>query len=470
MTDPDFDDESDQSVLGRALDAARAGEDKALTQQVRDGGEQTVRLLTGLWRLMRTHSPDNDAFDAPVADFVDLLVRLHDLLGPLHVVCVEGQVYLNDVRVRMDERTGGTSDLEHELRKHGCGGIHFGVPLTGDQVRVMLHILAGRPEDEHPVRALATRLREAGLDSISVNGLFRLRVSGEATGEQGAATHELQDTLNRASGLVTDAWDNLAAGRTPNPLPVRRLVNEIVDGSAHAAELYAEGEDITVSTAHARHALRVCTLAVLIGADLGLSPPALADLGVAAMFHDVGYGAREDGFAPPFERHASAGARMLIRQRGFHAAKIKRLLATLEHHDAASTNPILISRILHIADDFETFTRQRPGGALHSPAEALALMQGAAGSSYDAGLLQILINRVGKYPPGTVLRLRDGSWVVSISGVRSPETFARPLCRLVRTAAGGTLGVGPEVDLALGGAVVEVISVRASAQAAPAGT
>ena len=46
------------------------------------------------------------------------------------------------------------------------------------------------------------------------------------------------------------------------------------------------------------------------------SEEAIQDLGVCAMFHDMGYAAREGadqangehGYAPPYERHASAGA------------------------------------------------------------------------------------------------------------------------------------------------------------------
>lgn len=459
---------ADQHALGIALDAARAGEDKELAQQVRDAGEQFVRLLTGLWRLMRTHDPENDAFGVPVTEFVRVVKQLYDLLGPIQVVCVEGQVYLNDVRIRMDERVGRAADLEQELRKHSCGGLRFEVPISEVQVRSMLHVLAAHPEVEHPLRALQHNLREAGLDSIGVNGLFRLRVSGEehAPGRSTVAARvELHETLGRAAGLVADAWDNLAAGRTPNPLPLRRMVNEIIDGAASAEEVLADEDALDTEVgradaAYARHSLRVCTLSVLIGAEMGLSPAALSDLGVAAMFHDVGYSSREGGFAPPFERHSSAGGRMLLRQRGFHAAKIKRILATLQHHDDASKGPILQARIIHVADDFDTLTRRRTGGALHSPADALELMNGSAGRRYDPGVLQLLVNRVGKYPPGTLLRLRDGRWVLSISGVRSPDTFAKPLCRLVRMPDGQVLGIGPEVDLALGGAIADVVPSR----------
>ncbi|MSP55091.1 MAG: HD domain-containing protein [Myxococcales bacterium] len=451
-----------QKSIGEALDAARAGEDKALAQQVRDLGAQAVRLLTGLWRLMRTHEPDNDAFENPTRDFALTLVRLIELLGPLHLVCVEGQVYINDVRIRIDDRTGGAANLEEELRAHHSGGLEFAQPLDDRSIRSLLHVLAGRPAEQHPLRALATRIREAELTTVTVNGLFRLRVSGEQTGPT-PTRRDVVQTAERATGLVSEAWDNLAAGRTPNPLPVRRLVNDLVDSVARGEHILPDAA-AGAGSAVAGHSLRVCSLSILIGAELGLPPAVLADLGVAAMFHDAGYGAREDGYAPPFERHAGAGACMLLRQRGFHPAKVKRLLVAFEHHDPMSRTPILLARIVHIADDFDTLSRNRSGGAFYSPALALELMSGAAGTLYDPGLLQLLINRIGKYPPGTLLRLRDGRTVVSVSGSRGQASFARPLCRVVITADGTPVLPGSpeqvEVDLALGGGVIEVIEPR----------
>ena len=90
---------------------------------------------------------------------------------------------------------------------------------------------------------------------------------------------------------------------------------------------------------------------MLLGREIGLSEAALADLGVAATFHDAGYTADEDGYPPPFERHTTAGARQLLKQRGFHEARIRRLLVCLEHHRRFD-NPrpaSLSARILHIA-------------------------------------------------------------------------------------------------------------------------
>lgn len=451
-----------QAALGRALESARAGEDRALAQQVRDAGEQLVRLLNGLLRLLKTHGPENQAFDHPVRDVVGVLEGLLDLLGPLHLVCVEGQVYLNDVRIRLDERTGGAAELAEELQRHGCGGLDIGAPLSEAAVRRLVHTLSAKAAAARPLGALQDALERAGLGAVRVLGLFRLRLTSEAATSAERKPRDIEATLGRAAGLIGEAWDNLADGRVPNPLPIRRLVNDLIDTTEFADQLLeAEQRGPSVhAAAHARHSLRVCTLAVMIGRELGLSNAALADLGVAATFHDVGYASREDGFAPPFERHGSAGARVLLQQRGFHQAKIKRLLVAFEHHLPHVARPSLYARIVHVADDFDTLTRYRPGGALYGPAHALAMMDGASGILYDPTILQAFVNRIGRYPPGTLLRLRDGRWVVSVSGARSPETFDKPLCRLVRHADGSPAEGDVEVDLAVDGQVGRVVPIR----------
>ena len=200
-------------------------------------------------------------------------------------------------------------------------------------------------------------------------------------------------------------------------------------------------------------------LAVLLGRELGLPDTALADLGVTACYHDLGYATDEDGFAPPFSRHGSAGVRGLLAQRGFHEARVHRMLACLEHHLPfhAAGGTSLFARIIHIADDFETLTRYRPGGPLMSPPTALARMYAARGAEYDPSLIQLFVNRVGRYPPGTVLELDDGRWVLVLSGVRAPELFERPLTEVMREADGADADFPVLVDLAHECAVRRVV-------------
>lgn len=441
-----------QDQLAAALHQARGGDDRQLSQKVRELGEQVVRLTVGLLRLCAIHDPDNHAFDEPTHQLVVALLKLEKLVGQVIVVCVEGQVYVNDIRVRMDDRATGPAALEAELARHGCGGLSFARPLDDEQVRALTHCIAGPAAPQRPLHALVDALRACGCAEVTPLGRFRLRVTGETP--KNAAQKELQRTLQRANRVVADAWANLGDNRTPNPLPIRRLVNEFVDASADAATL---GREEDAENAHAgesdgeytRHCVRVTTFAVLIGRELGLSASSLADLGVAAMYHDSGYALRdEQGFAPTFSHHGSAGVRLLGRQRGFHQAKIKRMLVALQHHWDLDRNPCLYARIVRIANDFESLTRLRVTGALMSPAEALVRMASAAGKAYDPHLFQLFVNRVGAFPPGTILRLRDGRVAISISGARDAARFSRPECRVLRRADGTAPTSDERVDTA----------------------
>jgi len=212
---------------------------------------------------------------------------------------------------------------------------------------------------------------------------------------------------------------------------------------------------------------------MVIGNAMGLSDEALQDLGVAALFHDMGYGAREgavaaqdgkeaiEGYAPPFERHAAAGARLLLRQRGFHPAKIQRILSTLEHHDDFKSDkgkPSLFSRILRIAEDFDNLIRSNGGGL--TSGDALCRMVPHAGTRYDPDLFQVFVNSMGKYPPGTMMLLADGSIAVSIGICRGADTFEKPVVRVVRSASGDAPETDKIIDLAEEGEVRLVLNSR----------
>jgi len=247
----------------------------------------------------------------------------------------------------------------------------------------------------------------------------------------------------------------------PNPLPVRRMVNDLIDTarSKNAADMAREHDERLPH--FARHTLMVTNLSVLIGRAAQLTDATLGDLGVSSMFHDVGATAKEDGFDVPYDRHHTAGLRSLMKQRGFHEAKVRRLLAVVEHHrpyDWSLGRPTLFARIIHIADDYDLLTRFRPDrGPILAQSDALARMAAHAGTEYDPDLFQVFVNEMGMFPPGSILRLASGRIAVSVSGARSQETFAKPLCRIVRTADRKRVTEPLTVDLAIRDRVVKVV-------------
>ncbi len=445
-----------QASLGKALEQARAGEDRDLAARVREQGEQLIRQLFGLLRMTRTHELDNHAFDKPIEDTHRNLSALYDTLGAVHIVVVEDQVYVNDVRVRMDSRNDAGALLSAELRRQSVGGISFhdvpGVP----HLRRMVEAFAAPPEPPSPRATLKAALQAVGIECVELFGIFRFRVSGEAVRE--ASHADTREVAGRATGLVEATIDTLGADRMPNPLPLRRVVTEILEVGPGAEGLWDGAES---GSAFSAHTTRVALLSMLIGRATGLADEALQDLGVAAMFHDVGYAAREGatpargdepghpGYAPPFERHGAAGARLLLRQRGFHQAKIRRALATLEHHrDYAGPHgrPSLFARVIRIAEDYETLSRAE-GGDL-APYDVLPHMLPYSGTRYDPVLLQLFVNVMGQWPPGSRLMLLDGQLVRTEGLVRDAERFATPTAVVVSDIAGERPAERQTVDLA----------------------
>jgi hypothetical protein len=419
-----------QGDLARALGRARIGEDRALANLVRELGERLAHLLAGLLRMTQLHSPDNAAFNQPVEELQRTLVRLHDTLGAVHLVAVEDQVYVNDIRIRTGEKDTGIQGLGAELLRHNVGGITFHEPLDDAGIRTLVGLVGGEGAPEEPRTALVRSLEAAGVSGLELVGRHRFRMAGES----GHDLSERHDLVPRALAAIDEAFQNLAAGRVPNPLPLRRLVAELLERDLTDEELW---HDPPNAPALARHLYRVAHVSLLVGTAIGLPQDVLQDLGVSALYHDCGYAAGGRTGLPDvgFAEHPMAGARLLMRQRGFHEAKTRRVLAALQHHRDASAHPHpgLFGRILRIAEDYDTLSRR--SGAL-SPTMALATMLKAAGKFYDPVLLQLLINALGAYPPGTLLQLEDGRVVRSVTPSPGPERFATPIARCVRLADG----------------------------------
>lgn len=437
--------ENSQEALNKALNRAKMGEDKDLAGQVRDSGERLVRLLYGLIKMLEIHALDNDAFLKPSEEFSIVSHQLFDLLGAIHIVMVEDQVFVNDIRIRFGRATGASS-LSEDLKPHQVGGLSLHQPPTPAQVKTMVSLFAADPDESAPRAALIEAFEQNGLNFIDLMGIYRFRISGETE----VVKKDMGQISSRASSLVDEAWDNLGADRTPNPLPLRRAVADIL--SANENEAGGLLADAKKSDRYGDHAMQVCQISLMLAKEANLSEENIQDLGVAAMFHDMGYAAREGadikkgeaGFAPPFERHGAAGARMLLRQRGFNPAKIYRALSALEHHrdyDYEGGKPSLFARIIRIAEDFANMTSLRAGAM--NPHEALGRMLSGAGTRYDPTLMQLFVNKMGKYPPGSILDVEikmsmgpQRMLLLASSLVRDQSSFDKPLCRLLQLPDG----------------------------------
>jgi HD-GYP domain-containing protein (c-di-GMP phosphodiesterase class II) len=299
-------------------------------------------------------------------------------------------------------------------------------------------------------------------------GVRGVTVEAATHDETTAALMERRESAMRVylSGLRA-FQDVLRADGLSDSRKVRRARRSVQD----LVERFLEDESTVLALAqiHAfdeklfNHSLNVCLFALSIGQRIGLSRRQLGELGLAALFHDIGKTAVSlpSGPSDPPEReieqarrHPARGARMLLATGSAQEGLLKAAIAAYEHHcqyDCGGYPPIdrvphLLARIVAIADCFEALTSARAGRRALAPHEAFALMRGKAGTLFDPLLLKVFLNALGVYPTGTLVELSSGE-VALVSGTPGDTAPDRPRVRVMRTARGA---LAPEtlVDLA----------------------
>jgi HD-GYP domain-containing protein (c-di-GMP phosphodiesterase class II) len=213
------------------------------------------------------------------------------------------------------------------------------------------------------------------------------------------------------------------------------------------------------------HAVNVCLVAVSMGHHLQLDRRALADLGVAALLHDVGKDAVINEIHNPLEeftsaereaaeRHPIEGARLIAGSTTLNPTTLRCMRAALEHHMTADASgypalsdwqPSVLSRIVSLADCYVSLqTHRSERGEAVSPYQALGMVLGPLKKRFDPGLLWALIQSVGFYPPGQMVELDDGA--IAIVLAPNAADLQRPNVKVVLEAGGRRPAEGATVD------------------------
>jgi len=279
--------------------------------------------------------------------------------------------------------------------------------------------------DREGARRLAERVRS----SVSENTLAFEGEGVTTTVSIGVATHhdpgveDEQDLVKRADAALYRAKHNgrdqvcVADGEgvetmtTPPPprrqAPDGELRRRFLEGVTAMLEM-AEGR----ADDHRQHSQRVAELATRFGRALGYDRDRLETLYTGALLHDVGRIGVSDliwlktGPLDPLERekvrlHTVLGAEMLER---FEIGASERAIVR-HHHErwdgggypdglAGRAIPEL-ARVVAVLDGYDALTSSRPWRPARSAAEAIAVLEDAAGTVYDPDLVRAFVALVG---------------------------------------------------------------------------
>ena len=221
------------------------------------------------------------------------------------------------------------------------------------------------------------------------------------------------------------------------------------------------------------HSVNVCVLSLALANRVGYPKAELADLGLAALFHDVGKasiplevlnkpGEFTDDDWKVMRSHPVEGVINITRLRGITKLPSRMAAAAFEHHmnyDFSGYPKLtvpwtqsLTGRILTIADCYDAMTsarvyRREP----LLPEKVLKIMFGKSGQSFDPILLKLFVNCVGIIPIGSLVLLDTNELAVVLRPNPGKESAQRPWVKIITDTNGNPIE-GPEVNLAETGA------------------
>ncbi|MDX1776808.1 MAG: HD domain-containing protein [Desulfobulbales bacterium] len=239
-----------------------------------------------------------------------------------------------------------------------------------------------------------------------------------------------------------------------------RVVQDMVTNLIEDDEVYSAISTLRVFDDYTyTHSVNVAMLSMCIGRRINLSRRNLVNLGMCALFHDLGKieipneilhkkEKLNDRELQMIQEHSLNSSRLLLKLKASPDSKARILVPMFEHHlkyDLSGyphtdwKKPLtLFGKIISIADKYDTLTSSRAyRKSILSPDRALGYMFDRAGKDFDPTLIKVFINIMGIYPVGTLLRLDSDELGLVVSSP-SREFSKRPLVCILEKEADGS--------------------------------
>jgi HD-GYP domain-containing protein (c-di-GMP phosphodiesterase class II) len=330
--------------------------------------------------------------------------------------------YLNDNRINYSIKFLANFDnLTKEFRKLGLGSITFLKEVSFADIKRLTESITSSYSSEDPYNAIVEKM--TSIDSIMLGKIMEF-TEDDSLDIREAVKKKYFSAVSFTRGIM----NQIKSSEKVNLKKSKRMVSSLVEHVIEEEQLIlgmTAIKDFDEYTFH--HSVNVSILSIALGQRLGFSKKTLVDLGIVALFHDIGKMEVPDEILnKPFHltndewkimhMHPVWGIRSVLKMRGLDDLTIQAAITAFEHHMnydlkgyPKMRNPIhqdLFSRIVSISDHFDAMTSSRVySRTAMAPDEALRVMMEGAGSRLDPLLLKFFINLVGVFPIGTVVML-----------------------------------------------------------------
>jgi HD-GYP domain-containing protein (c-di-GMP phosphodiesterase class II) len=435
---------------------------------LQEEGRRLLAALYGSLNALRLYPVENETVQHAIGELDALVRRIVALEGSAEVRVVGDFFFLNETRLRLDLSNFSTfGSFARALHEHGIGAVEVFPGIERTEWAPFLSMLLRAPVGDDPFESFQERFAATPVRHIEVRPMTEV----EEPQDDPEALTAAKRTYAQSVRVAKDALGDMRLGKAVNVRRVKRAVQGIVD-----QVLANESSMITMTTLRDfdeytfTHCVNVCILSVIIGQRLGLDRYQLYELGLGALFHDVGKqrvgaevinksGALTDEEWTELKEHPAEGMLLLFQMQGFVDVPYRQMLMAYEHHmrvdltgypqNRRPREPTLFSRIVAVADGFDAGTSVRSYQYEPWPPDAvLQEMRDNPKRGFDTLLVKVLITATGVYPVGTLVILDTHELAVVSKVNPNPELLHRPRVRVISDAVGLPLSDPVTLDLA----------------------
>lgn len=437
---------------------------------VRAMGRNFISGLYGALRNIRMYPVENEVVQKALGELTAAADELLTKEGELEFRVSGEFIFVNSTRLRLDLDNYATfSYLLAQFRASGVGVLRLKVKPAPRDWTVLLSFLLAPLGDGPPERfvELLRRVDNTGVASFE----FAPPVATEDDESTRAQSKARSKRIYSQSVAATkDVMGSVRLGQNPNLKKIKRVVQGIVDQilsdetSLVGLTTIRDYDDYTFT-----HSVNVCIFATALGRRLGLSRLQLYDIGVAALFHDVGKSRvpiqvlnKSDLLTDEEWRliaaHPWQGLLSLFQLKEQTEYPYRAMMVAFEHHmkrdltgypRASRTSAVgFYSKIVAIADAFDAATSRRAYRTVPlDPAVVLAEMRDDARRGLDPVVVKAFIILLGIYPVGTFVVLDTFELALVHSPSSDPDMISRPTALVVSDNLGNVQYPGELVDL-----------------------
>jgi HD-GYP domain-containing protein (c-di-GMP phosphodiesterase class II) len=429
-----------------------------------------IVTLYGAMRVIRMYPPENEAVKNALADLVGAAGAILDRDHELEMRVSNEFIFINATRLRLDlDNYASFSHLLSVLRKCGVGTVRASQATQPRDWHVLLYqlLMLSKEEGEVTVYDLLEKLEAAGVLAFELGPPIAVE---DDTDFMRRAKEAAKRTYSHSVAVTKEVMNSLRMGQAPNIKKIKRVVQTIVDQilneetSLVGLTTIRDYDEYTFT-----HSVNVCIFSVALGRRLGLTKLQLYDLGLAALFHDIGKSRvplsvlnKSEGLTDEDWRwlaaHPWLGVLALFHMRGQQELPYRAMIVAYEHHMkndlSGYPKPIrtraqsIFGKIVAIADGFDAATTRRAYQTVPlSPAAVLAGMRDNPRRGMDPVIVKGFINLLGIFPVGTLVVLDTFELAIVHSVHPRVEAISRPIVRVVSDDRGNVLYPGELVDL-----------------------